>query len=122
MVALRRTLISGVLALAHGPFGHPGIAGTTMIIADRCHWPMLKKDVRDYVLPCRCRMRKRPWSKQLHMSPAHFSRPWEILEMNILDMKMTSHKGNRYLLVVVDRATKFHFAFPLPTTDGDFGC
>lgn len=41
--------------------------------------------------------------------------PWEALEMDILNMKVTSHKGNRYLLVVIDRATKFLFASP-PTT------
>lgn len=70
-----------------------------------------------YVSSCRCRTRKRPWSKQLHRLPARFLRPWEVLEIDILDMKVTSNKGNRYLLVIVDRATKFLFAFPLPTKE-----
>lgn len=46
MVALPRTLVSAVMALAHGTFGHPGIARTTIIVADKYHWPSLKKDVR----------------------------------------------------------------------------
>ena len=32
-------------------------------------------------------------------------------------MKVVSSTGNRYLLVVVDRATKFLPAFPLPTKE-----
>ena len=117
VVALPRTLVPGVLALAHGTFGHPGIARTTLIIADKYNWPSLKQDVRAYVRSCRCRLRKRQWSTQLRMLPARFLRPWEALEMDILDMKTVSYKGNRYLLVIVDRATKFLFAFPLPTKE-----
>ena len=37
--------------------------------------------------------------------------------MDIQDMTVTSDKGNRYLLVVVDRASKFLTAFPLPTKE-----
>ena len=37
--------------------------------------------------------------------------------MDILDMTTVSHKGNRYLLVVVDRATKFLVAFAPPTKE-----
>ena len=37
--------------------------------------------------------------------------------MDILDMKVVSNTGNRYLLVVVDRATKFLSASPLPTKE-----
>ena len=58
VVALPRKLIPGVLALAHGTFGHPGRARTTLIIAYKYHWPSLKQDVRRYVESCRCRMIK----------------------------------------------------------------
>ena len=51
------------------------------------------------------------------MMPARLLQPWEVLEMDIQDMKVTSDKGNRYLLVVVDRASKFLTAFPLPTKE-----
>ena len=47
------------------------------------------------------------------MMPARFLRPWEVLEMDIQDLKHESQDGNRYLLVVVDRASKFLFAYPL---------
>ena len=51
------------------------------------------------------------------MMPARLPQPWGVLEMDIQDMKVTSDQGNRYLLIVVDRAAKFLTAFPLPTEE-----
>ena len=51
------------------------------------------------------------------MMPARLLQPWEVLEIDIQDMKVTSDKNNRYLLVVVDRASKFLAAFPLPSKE-----
>ena len=48
------------------------------------------------------------------MMPARLVQPWEALEMDRQDMKVTSAKGKQRLLVVVDRATKFLASFPLP--------
>ena len=116
-IAVPKQLVPGVLALIHGTYGHPGVARTTIHVERKYHWPTLKKDVRTYVLSCKCRRRKRAWSKQLFMMPARLLQPWEVLEMDLQDMKVTSDKGNRYLLVVVDRASKFVSAFPLPAKD-----
>ena len=116
-IAVPHQLVPGVLALIPGTYGHTGSARTTLLIERKFHWPTLKRDVRDYVLSCPCRRRKRAWSKQLSMMPARLLQPWEVVQMDIQDMKVTSDKGNRYLLVVVDRASKFLAAFPLPTKD-----
>ena len=48
------------------------------------------------------------------MVPARFLKPWEVLEMDIHDMGARSEAGNKHLLVIVDRASKFLFACPLP--------
>ena len=47
------------------------------------------------------------------MLPARFLRPWEVLETNIQDFHRVSSNGDRYLLVVVDRASKLLFGCPL---------
>lgn len=47
--------------------------------------------------------------------PARFLRPWEVLEMDIQGLKQESRAGNRYLLVVVERASRFLFVYPLPS-------
>ena len=75
----------------------------------------LVKDVREYVLSCGCKRRKRANSQRVAMMPVKFLRPWEVLEMDTQDLKQKSQDGNRYLLVVVDRASKFLFADPLPS-------
>ena len=47
------------------------------------------------------------------MLPARFLRPWEVLEMAVQDFHQVSSNGNRYLLVVVDRASEFLLAYLL---------
>ena len=69
-------------------------------------------DTRKYVLSCGCRRRKRTSSHAIAMRPARFLMPWEVLEMNISDLKQVSTAGNRYPLIITDRATPFLFVFP----------
>lgn len=116
-IAVPLQLVPGVLALVHGTYGHPGVARTTLLIERKYHWPTLKRDVRAYVLSCSCRRRKRTSSTQLTMMPARLLQPWEVLQMDISDMKVKSLKGNQYLLVIVDRASKYLIAYPLPTKE-----
>ena len=47
--------------------------------------------------------------------PARFLKPWEVLEKDIHDMGARLKAGNKYLLIVVDRASKFLFAYLLPS-------
>ena len=110
-------------AWLHGPMGlAPWLHG----LGSMAPWAWLHgsmgcapwlRDVREYVLSCGCRRRKRANSQRIGMMPARFLRPWEVLEMDIQDLKQESQDGNRYLLVVVDRASKFLFAYPLPSKD-----
>lgn len=51
------------------------------------------------------------------MLPSRFLWPWNVLEIILLDVKARSEAGNRYLLVMVDRASKFLLAYPLSAKD-----
>ena len=51
------------------------------------------------------------------MVPARLLWPWEVLEMDLQDMKQVSSTGTRHRLVVVDRASRFLFAYPLEPKD-----
>ena len=46
-------------------------------------------------------------------------KPWEVLELDIHDMGARSEAGDKYLLVIVDRASKFLFEYPLPNKTAD---
>ena len=66
------------------------------------------------VLSCGCRSLKRSTSQRVAMLPARFLKPWEVLEMDIHGMEARSEAGNKHIPVIVDRASKFLFAYPLP--------
>ena len=51
----------------------------------------------------------------LDVLSAWLLRPEEVFESEAQDMGQQTVASNRYLLVVVDKASKFLFAFPLPT-------
>ena len=101
----------------HSTYGHPGVAWAHLLIKGRYGWPTVAQDVREYVLSCGCRRKKRARSERVAMMPARLLRPWDMLEMDLQDMKQVSSAGNRYLLIVVDRASRFLFAYPLESKD-----
>ena len=47
------------------------------------------------------------------MLPARLLEPWEVLEVDLQFFPNTSEAGNVYLLLVVDKASKFLFAYAL---------
>ena len=53
------------------------------------------------------------------MSPGRAVDPWEELEMDLLAIDTTSLTNNKYVLLIVDRASKFPFGFPLPTKQAE---
>ena len=65
-LAVPRFLVPGIMALAHSAYGHRGTARNTALINHRYCWPTLIKEVRDYVLSCGCRRRKRSASQRCH--------------------------------------------------------
>ena len=48
------------------------------------------------------------------MMPARFLPPWEVLEMDIQELKQESQEENTYVLVV-DRTSKLLLAYPFPS-------
>ena len=113
-MTIPRFLVSGILAFVHTTYGRPEVARTTELMQRKYHWTSLKRDVQDYVLFCGCRRLKRSTSQHVAMLSARFLKPWEVLEMDIHDMGARSEAGNKHLLVIVDRASKFLFVYPLP--------
>ena len=109
-LAIPRSLVPGVLAFVHTTYGHPGVARTTELMQGKYHWTSLKIDVRRL---------KKSTNQCIAMLPARFLKPWEVLEMDIHDMGARSEAGNQHLLVIVDRASKFLFAYPLPNKSAE---
>ena len=83
--------------------GHLGVSRTVYRLLDRVNWPGLHEDVRSYISSCSvCLARKSPCHRRAPMGHVSVGHRWDRVAMDILDMPVTTSKGNRYVLVMVD--------------------
>ena len=113
--AIPESMIAAVLALVHTLHEHAGVEATLALVRDHFHWPTVIRDTRRYVFSCGCRRYKRPNSTRIALLPGRTLELWDELQMYILKIDTPSLSGNRYVLLVVDRPSKFPFGFPLET-------
>jgi len=81
-LVIPRSLVPELLALIHAIHGHPGIAATLILLQDRFFWLSMTRDVREYILSCKCRRRKRAHSQKVAMLPGRAIEPWEVLKVD----------------------------------------
>ena len=84
--------------------GHLGISRTVFRLQTRVYWPGLRNDVIS---------RKSPCPQRAPMGHVAVGGRWERVDMDLLDMSVTSAKGNRYVLVMVDCFSRWTEACPL---------
>ena len=67
------------------------------------YWPGLREDVWSYIASCSvCLARKSPCPMRAPMGHFSVGHHWDRVDMDILDMSVTTPKGNQYVLVMVD--------------------
>ena len=88
--------------------GHLGITRTVFRLQHRVYWPGLRGDVQT------CIARKSPCPRNIPMGHVNVGHRWERVAMDLLDMSVTTSRGNRYVLVMVDCFTRWTEASPLP--------
>lgn len=109
---------SDVLQWAHSssPSGHPGINRTYKLILRKFWWPMMRKDVQEFVSSCpTCAQSKEPRTRpQGLLHPLSIpSRPWSHISLDFIT-GLPPSQGNTVILVVVDRFSKMCHLLPLP--------
>ena len=115
VLAVPRSMVPELLALVQTLHGHPGVGATLAVVRSHFYWPTIARDTRLYVASCGCNRRKRFRSQKIATMPGQAVQPWETLQVDILSMGTTSRTGNKHILLVVDCASRFPFAFPLPS-------
>lgn len=74
----------------------------------------LREVARDYVLSCGCTRRKRAQSHGVDRVPARFKFPWEVLEMDLLDVKHESKDDKKLMLMLWIGLPSSPLLFPHP--------
>ena len=95
--------------------GHLGVTCTVFRLQNRIYWPGICGDVRTYIASCTiCLARKSPCPRRAPMGHVEVGHRWDRVAMDLLDMSVTSPRGNRYVLVMVDCFSRWTEACPLP--------
>ncbi|PAA63097.1 hypothetical protein BOX15_Mlig014814g1 [Macrostomum lignano] len=83
--------------------GHLGTDRTLDKLADRCWWPGMHNDVKNWVASCAACLRRknssRPQRAPLQATPLP-SRPWEMVQIDIKGPLLRTPRGNSYVLSI----------------------
>ena len=106
-----------VCKLAHSvPMaGHLGRDKTISRVTQRFYWPTVFQDVADFCRSCpECQRTAKGNQLKVPLVPLPVMKePFERIAMDIVGPLPRSKKGNQYILVVCDYATRYPEAFPL---------
>ena len=112
-----------VLHMAHNiPLaGHLGREKTADRILQRFFWPGIHADVEMHCAQCReCQLTARPVNQRVPLvSMPVVSEPFALLAMDIVGPLERTVSGNKYILVLVDYATRYPEAIPLRSIDAE---
>ena len=95
--------------------GHLGIAKTMIRVQKQFTWPHLREDVTAYINGCLICARRKSYGASkapLHPMPP-VDRVWEKIAMDIVGPVQESRKGNKFILVLSDYASRFVFTIPM---------
>lgn len=102
-----------VLQQLHQGHGHQGVERTTDLVRERCFWPGMYQDVKDWCKRCdRCTLAK-PVHPTVRTPMGHLlaSRPNQILAIDF-SLLERSRDGKEHVLVMTDVFSKFTQAVP----------
>lgn len=112
-LVLPSVLKSDVLTQLHQEHGHQGVERTTELVRQRCFWPGMTSDIKQWVQGCeRCQVAKdaRPVVGSF-MGHLLASRPNEIVAMDFTVLE-PSRNGLENVLVITDVFSKYTVAVP----------
>ena len=96
--------------------GHFGVAKTMAKLRTRFYWPLMKKDVQEYIRTCAtCQQVKTPGGKPVApLVPIRVERPFQIVTSDFLGDFPKTSRGNQNIIVFVDKFTKYVVAYATP--------
>ena len=114
-----------VLKLAHEALlgGHQGIQKTTDKVLTNFYWPGVGSDVNRHCQSCDICQRTVPKGRVSKVPLGEMpliESPFERIAMDLIGpIKPVSERGHRYILVIIDYATRYPEAIPLKTIEAE---
>ena len=99
--------------------GHLGIAKTKNRILNRYYWPGIFKDIANYCRTCGMCQRdlsRKPARAEMIPMPV-IDKPFRWIGMDIVGPLPRTQRGNRFVLVICDYATRYPEAIALPSAE-----
>ena len=115
-IVLPRQYRSNVIRLAHDlPFsGHLGREKTVQRILRRFYWPSLFRDVKEYCQTCaECQLHSSHKTRAPMIPLPIIGEPFRRIAMDVVGPLPRTSRGNRFILVINDYATRYPEAIPL---------
>jgi hypothetical protein len=115
-IVLPRRYHHQVMKLAHDiPLsGHLGWEKTTQRILRRFYWPTVFKDVKQYCQTCEeCQLHGGKTRKAPMIPLPVIGEPFKRIAMDVVGPLPRTGRGNRFILVICDYATRYPEAVPL---------
>ena len=101
----------------HHTLAHPGIMHMYDTMREKVWWPSMKKDIYKYVSECHeCQVNKSEKVKTLTRPMSIPARPWSHVAIDHVGPFPMSNNGNKYILVIVDRFTRYAEAVAVTDT------
>lgn len=98
------------------PLGvHQGVTRTFNRIYAQCHWKGMMKQIQDFIKKCSVCQKNKIGNKPLKEPMAittTFSQPFEKIFLDVVGPLPRSHKGNSFVLTLLDDLTKIRIGSP----------
>ena len=111
-----------VLKVAHADptAAHGGARKTYLKIIRNFYWPNITRDIKEFVqrcLPCQVVHKTAKTNKAPMITTPIISQPFSQLAIDVVGPIDKSKKGNSYILTVLDMATRYADAIPIPSIE-----
>ncbi len=104
-----------IMRIAHDNFGHSSDKRTKSIISSKTVWPFMMKDIKAWCKCCKICQRHsktKPARAPMHEVPV-LTEPFEQVAVDLVGPFPRSRSGHKYLLTMVDMASRYPEALPL---------